>query len=133
MLINFLNQNKLDLFFTVLSDLFVNILENGLASVEIGTVKFESSLTTHAFALGFNCIQDGMHPYIIQAILESQILVLLKNEDISDNELFELKLLEKIMMTFQEKDYVKFLNFQNRLCSMQTYCVNEMKFEKFKK
>lgn len=126
------NQDDLDLFFTSLSNFFVNILKKGLANISSDNIKFKNTSSQEIFNIGFYYIQNGICPDTIKALIETEILFKIKNLSLKKDEILEMILLKEILIYIQNSDFEKFLDFQNQLCSNKFRSINEMKFDIFK-
>lgn len=131
-LFNSFNQNDLDLFFTSISDFFVDTLKNGLANINSDCIKFKYLASQEIFNTGYNYIQSGICPDTIKALIETEILFKTKSLHLSKDEIFEMILLKDILIYIQNHDFTRFLDIQNQLCSNKLRSINETKFNSFK-
>lgn len=131
-IIDSFNQNDLDIFFTSLSDFFVNTLKNGLANVSSDNINFKNISSQEIFNTGYYYIQNGICPDTIKALIETETLFKIKNSSLKKDEILEVILLKEILIYIQNRDFNKFLDIQNQLCSNKLRSINEMKFNIFK-
>lgn len=126
------NQDDLDLFFTSLSNFFVNTLKEGLANTSSDNIKFKYISSQEIFNIGYHYIQSGICPDTIKVLIETEILFKIKNSSLKKDEILQMILLKEILIYIQNSDLNKFLDIQNQLCSNKFRSINETKFDIFK-
>lgn len=124
-------QNKLDLFFNSFSDFFVKTLKYGLYNVkeeEIDKINLNNESSKYILKKGYNYIQEGIDTEVIKILLETEICFISTNHNLKKDEILNLFLIKESLLCLQKKDYKKFLDIQNELCSNKFRGINESKF-----
>ncbi|MCL2253139.1 MAG: hypothetical protein FWC09_01720 [Lachnospiraceae bacterium] len=130
-MVDFIEQNKMDVFFDELTNIFIYALENGLAYIHEYSIELENEHTLLAVKKGLDCVQEGLLPLVVKTILETSNLLTLKSHPISEQEMLELKLLEKIILYIQSSEIQAYINLLSRLCTRHSAGVIENRMKKY--
>ncbi|MDR1363902.1 MAG: hypothetical protein LBJ35_07655 [Spirochaetaceae bacterium] len=122
---NGIDLSKLDLFFNTVTDVFVYVLDNGLVEIEKKPIKFESKYTAGFFYTGLMCLKNAVLFDNTSMIFEYLVLLASKDETITPHELFELKLLEKIMPLIQDRGKESVRKYTGLVCQYTSHGLRE--------
>jgi hypothetical protein len=92
-----IDLDKLDAFFTTVSDIYIDTMENGLVSIDWENIVFESECTTRFFITGLRCVANAAIYLNIDIILEFLLSLERQDSELSCHELFEMTLVKKII------------------------------------
>lgn len=126
-----INNKNLDTFFELISKIFYYTLNKGFVAVNVNDYTFESFFSGVIFKFGFELIQNGYEPSIINILLNTKAEYLIKNNNISEYEILEIKLLINIITLIQEQKVEEFLNIINQLYSISKRSIIEEMFQKY--
>jgi len=125
-----IDQVNVDDFIILLADYFYSFLT--VSVYERNTnLNFKSINTKNIFDFGINCINQGLANNVIEAVLPFISYKIIQDKQLSNQEILEIKLLEKLILMIQRADVNEFLSFINYLCSTDTYSQIALKFSQF--
>ncbi len=125
------NNKNLDTFFELISKIFYYTLNKGFVAINVNDYIFESFFSDVIFKFGFELIQNGYEPSIINILLNAKAEYIIKNNNISEYEILEIKLLINIISLIQEQKVEQFLNIINQLYSISKRSIIEEMFKKY--
>jgi hypothetical protein len=128
-----INTDRIDTFFTELTDIFVCILENGFDSVENNTIPFENKYTKAFFMTGLTGLKQALIPMTLEIILEFLSVQISRERDVSALEMFEICLLKRIIPVLRpESVCIKtFIDFLVEFCSGKIQSFQIKRFTRF--
>ncbi|MDR2659800.1 MAG: hypothetical protein LBC27_07430 [Spirochaetaceae bacterium] len=129
-----IDLDKIDDFFTTISDIYANIIENGLVSVDCDNIVFESKHTTKFFITCLKCLKNAVTELNMDIILGFLLDLEHKNNELSYHELFEMTLIKKIipLILRQEKESIqKYLEIIGQFGSQNIRDYQDKKFDKY--
>jgi hypothetical protein len=116
------NQDELDQFFFAISTFYSNCLARGLAKIDCESIGINNVIVKDYFITGYTCIQNGMEPLAIEIIMGYMASALINSKDITHQELFEIKFLEKLLPLMQGSKTNEFIYVIEKFCSAQILC-----------
>jgi hypothetical protein len=127
-----LEYKKTEHFCAVLSEFILISLDNGFCQVDSKDINLINAHTKDYFITAFTFLQHGIDNNAVIVLLEYlSALVLKKSDDISPQELLEIKILEKIIPMIQRFEIKNYLNTISNLCSGQFLYEIKNKFSKY--
>ena len=127
-------QSALDSFFDTISFFFFYCISYGMASAgkmygfsgdeedsyktqKIKNLNFENKYTKKYFIAGFTCLSTGADFLTMEIILSYLTLTITKSNVLSQEELLEIILVEKILKLIQQQNIDEYLIFAAQFCS----------------
>jgi hypothetical protein len=125
--------DKIDMFLSHLTDIFVSILDNGYVSVDNENLLFENKYTKKLFIAGMTGLKQGLTPMALEITLDFLSSQTIREQSISTQELFEIGLLKYIIPILRpENDCIKrFIDFLIEFCSGNSQHFQIVKFIRF--
>lgn len=122
-----IDQANVDDFIILIADYFYSVLTVNVDERNIN-LNFKSMNTKKIFDFGINCINQGIANDVIEAVLPFISYNIIQDKQLSNQEILEIKLLEKLILMIQRANVKEFLSFINYLCSSDTYSLIHFKF-----
>jgi hypothetical protein len=128
-----ISTDDIDIFFEILTDAYVSMLEKGALIIEADRIPFKNNITKKFFGIALTCIQEGVMPNTTGLVLEFLLLQINRGQVLSLTESFEIFLLAKIMPILRlDGEYIKkYLDFLTEFCSDKIQYFQLGKFIKF--
>jgi len=127
-----INSNSVDKLIDMLTDFYVYRLENGLIKFKDEQIKINNCNIKKFFIAGLNCLRDAITIEQMECSLDFLLLKTIKEENISTQELFEIRLIKEIMPKLQaDSDSIKkYFYFIRNFCSNENQSLQLAKFIK---
>jgi len=122
-----IKQKNIDDFMEIVADYFYETLTTDVDKRQ-RNFSFKSKDTKSYFELGMDCIESGTNNVLLEMILSFVADTIIKEKSLTFQELFEIKILEKLILIIQQGDYKLFLLITNQLCSSEISSGIERKF-----
>ena len=125
-----INQANVDDFIILIADYLYSVLTVNVNERNTN-LNFKSMNTKKIFDFGINCINQGIADNVIQAVIPFISHNIIQDKQLSNQEILEIKLLEKLILMIQKAGVKEFLEFINYLCSSDIYSQIALKFSQF--
>lgn len=126
------DQKEVNQFFNNMTDVFVKSLTMGFPQIEINDIKLENELLNTYFFTGCKYIQNGIEPKVIEILMESLLLKIIKQgKDLEEIEIFQLVLSKKVLELLQNHRVKEYLDYQSYLVTYPDKHYNELKLLNF--
>jgi hypothetical protein len=122
-----IEQENIDDFIVILADYFLSCVTIDVDKRQ-RNFNFKNQDTKAYFELGMNCIESGTNNIVLEMILSFVADSIIRQKSLTFQELFEIKVLEKLILIMQQFDVKQFLLITNQLCSTETSSGIEQKF-----
>jgi hypothetical protein len=129
---NEIKQSGIDCFFDTISEFFFIYMSLGLLAFNPKDINLENKYTKMYFISGFNCIKNGVDPITLEIILSYLTLATIKNKSVSQQELLEIKLLEKIFKIIDQFNIKEYISIAINFCSSDQFNKIEKLFKEIK-
>jgi len=118
---NKIKQSGLDSFFITISEFMCVYLNFGISELDYKNICFENKYTKKYFITAFSCLVNGVDIFTLEIVLSYMKVTIIRNKSISQQELLEIALLEKILKLIQQRQVDEYLFFIIQFCSSEQY------------
>jgi len=94
--------------------------------------NFKNMNTKRIFDFGVRCMDEGINCDVLEVVLPVISHDALQNGNLTNQEIMEIKLMEKLLLLIQKGAVKEFLIFINYVCSSGVYSLIYQKFSKLK-
>ncbi|MDR3131190.1 MAG: hypothetical protein LBU18_06555 [Treponema sp.] len=128
-----IDTDKIDMFLSQLTDVYVSILDNGYKFVENENLPFVNKSTKEFFIAGMSGVRQALVSRVLEVILSFLFSQAGREHSITAQELLEIDLLKNIIPFLRPESecIIRFIDFLGEFCSSNNQHFQIAKFTKF--